>query len=252
MPEIIDQVLEKDIDLSKYPDPHTYDRNVERALWVMELVEKEFGIDRLKPSQIAKILTEKIEICTSPQAIAMALKVAKRGMVHKTRDGFKLMEKGRRQLFASGIDKPTVIMIEPGKPFTSKAVLFESVLSKLKGELRICDPYCGPRTLDTLSKLEKNKRVMVLTQKIEDKPLGNFHRVFKDFKKERGNVEIKLYDKSELHDRYIITEGEIWFMGHGLKDLGMKESFVIRLGKDIRDSMEEVFNRRWKNALALN
>ena len=252
MNDNIKGILEKPIDLSKYPDPHRYSRNLERALWVMEVIEKEFGVDRLKPSQIAKILTEKIEICTTPQAIATALKTAERGMIHKTKDGFKLMEKGRRELFVVSMDKPTVIIIEPGKPYTSKSILFESVLSKLRGKIKICDPYCGPRTLDILSKLDKKESILILAQNIEDKPHGNFQRVLSDFKTERVNIDIKLYDKSELHDRYIISEDEMWLMGHGLKDLGKKESFVVKLGKDIRDSMEAVFNRRWKDAKPLS
>ena len=125
MTDTIDQILKKRIDLKKYPDPHKYTKNLERAFWVMDVIQKEFGIDRLKPSHIADILTEKLDIATSQQAINIALKRAKRGTIHKSKDGFKLMEKGRRELHTLSLDKPTVIMIEPGKPFTSKTILFE-------------------------------------------------------------------------------------------------------------------------------
>lgn len=90
-----------------------------------------------------------------------------------------------------------------------------------------------------------------MTKNIEDKPKGNFQRIFKDFKKEKPNAEIRIYNNSELHDRYIIAKGEMWLIGHGLKDLGTKESFIIRMGKDIKDSMETIFNRRWKIAASL-
>lgn len=159
MTDIINQILKKHVDLKKYPDPHQYTRNLERAFWVMEVAQKEFGVDRLKTGHIAEILTEKFDIAISQQAINIALKRAKRGTVHKSKDGFKLMEKGRGELHALSLDKTAVIMIEPGKPFTSKTILFEKVLSNLSGEIKICDPYCGPRTLDILSRLDVNKRV---------------------------------------------------------------------------------------------
>ena len=248
MAGFMDSILQKQIDLSKYPDPHTYSRSLERALWVMEVVQKELGIDRLKPSHIAKILTEKIGIAASPQAINIALERAKKGLVHRSRDGFKLMEKGRAELFALSADKQAVVVVEPGKPFTSKTFLLQNVLSQLKGEIKICDPYCGPGTLDILSQLDKKKRIFLLTQTIVDKPQGNFERVFRDFKAERPNVAIRVYDKSVLHDRYIIAERDMWLIGQGLKDLGKKESFLVRMGDDIKESMAAVFDRRWKIA----
>ena len=65
MSDIMSKILEKSLELSKYSDPHNYDRNLERALWVMEVVDKEFGVEWLNPNQIARILTEKIGISAS-------------------------------------------------------------------------------------------------------------------------------------------------------------------------------------------
>lgn len=40
----------------------------------------------------------------------------------------------------------------------------------------------------------------------------------------------------------------MWLVGHSLKDLGSKETFIVKLGDDIKNSMETVFNNRWGSA----
>ena len=73
------------------------------------------------------------------------------------------------------------------------------------------------------------------------------------FKKEFLNSEFKAYPSPhELHDRYLLFDKEVWFVGHGIKNLGEKESFVVILqepfGKDIRNTLVESFEARWVNS----
>jgi len=73
------------------------------------------------------------------------------------------------------------------------------------------------------------------------------------FKKEFPNAEFKAYPvPHELHDRYVLFDKEVWFVGHGIKDIGSKESFVVLLqdpfGKDIRKTLFESFEGRWANS----
>jgi hypothetical protein len=244
MTDLKKRLSEKSVDYNKYPDPHRYTTNLQRALWVLCVVETELEIDRLQAKEIASFLTETIKISASAGAITVALSRARRGLVDRSKEGFKLMELGRRVLLGSSGEQPCII-IEPGKPFTTRAVLFESILFTLKGKIKICDPYCGARTLDILNKLDAKNVVLVLTQNIDDKPKGSFLRLYKDFRREMPGIEIRIYEKSELHDRYIISKDEMWLLGHGLKDIGNKESFIVRVGLDIKESIDPVFDRRW-------
>lgn len=231
--------------LKNYSDPHKYVRVWEKALWVLNVVSNECEIGRLNCNEISSFLTNVIEIDTSYQAVRYAMNNLKRGLVNGSRSGFKIMEKGRKEIESKkqNIDSKH---IKPGEQLSSKALFCEQILSKLRGEVRICDPYIGPRLLDLLLNIDKKHTIKILTTQVEDKPAGIFSRALSDIKKEGYDIEIKIYNKSELHDRYIIDGNQMWLVGHSIKDLGNKESFVINVGKDMKDSALSTFNRRWK------
>ena len=44
----------------------------------------------------------------------------------------------------------------------------------------------------------------------------------------------------------IINSQTFWLSGNSLNHLGNKESFIVRLGEDLRQSMLAIFNSRWK------
>lgn len=78
----------------------------------------------------------------------------------------------------------------------------------------------------------------------------------KDFKKERPNVELRLAARPhDLHDRYVLSDAKILIIGHGLKDIGTKESFVIvlpqTLAGDLLDDVQESFDEKWAKATPL-
>jgi hypothetical protein len=76
-----------------------------------------------------------------------------------------------------------------------------------------------------------------------------------DFKKEYGTVELRRSSGKDLHDRYIIARGHFFIIGHGIKDLGNKESLIVavedKYGRDIRLTIAKNFNARWKSATPL-
>jgi len=76
------------------------------------------------------------------------------------------------------------------------------------------------------------------------------HPAMRDFIKERPRTEFRLAQKpNELHDRYVVTGDTLLILGHGLKDIGGKESFIIRLGRDLVpdliDELNNAFDARW-------
>ncbi|MCK4235023.1 hypothetical protein KAX75_11375, partial [candidate division WOR-3 bacterium] len=60
---------------------------------------------------------------------------------------------------------------------------------------------------------------------------------------------------SDLHDRYIITNNCLLIIGHGLKDIGKKESFIIQidstLAPDLIRTIAKVFDQRWSNSSSI-
>jgi hypothetical protein len=64
--------------------------------------------------------------------------------------------------------------------------------------------------------------------------------------------EFREYPGSDLHDRYILADAELIILGHGLKDLGNRDSFIIRipdsLSPDINLSVGSAFNKKWASS----
>lgn len=67
-----------------------------RALWALAVMENE-SKDRFFATEIANFLTEECKIETSSHSVRVAFSRS-RGLVHNTKAGFKLMEKGKREL----------------------------------------------------------------------------------------------------------------------------------------------------------
>ena len=225
-------------------DPHVLPSIKLKAFWVLDRLE-ESGNDRFSAGAMSTFLIEKYTIKTSRQAIEYALK-QDRHATHKNNSGYKLMESGRKQLKELK-QKEEVVMIEAGKPFSAKNIALKNIFATLKGEILICDPYVDINTLDIIFKnSDKKKPVKILTQNIIDKPTGTFTRHLADLRNEGYKVEIGVYSSSDLHDRYVMDKQTFWLSGNSLNHLGNKESFLVRLGEDIRQSMLATFNNRWK------
>jgi hypothetical protein len=162
---------------------------------------------------------------------------------------YKLMTKGRKEvehLLGGGL--MSVVRIEAGLPRTGRTTLGE-MLAGLSGTARICDPYYGARTLDSLEHIPKACAVRFLTARTNES-LPTLQRAIRDFIKERPTTEFRLAQKPhELHDRYVVTGDTLLILGHGLKDIGGKESFIIRLGRDLApdliDQLNNGFDSRW-------
>lgn len=215
-----------------------------KALWVLDKLYE--SKDRLSAVEITNYLVEKSGTSTSRQAITYALKKDK-GIVHKNKNGYKLMEAGRKKL--STVNTNSVIVIESGKPFSTKNVIVKEIFNNLKSPVFISDPYLDINTLDLLFKnFDKKKQIKILTHTIVDKPTGIFSRHLGELRQEGFQIEVGAYSNSDLHDRYIMDDNSFWLSGNSLNHIGSKESFIVRLGEDIRQSMLTTFNSRWKVA----
>lgn len=227
-------------------DPHTLASIKLKAFWALDKLE-EAGNDRFTAGAVTTFLIEKYTIKTSRQAVEYAFKSDK-SSTHKNKDGYKLMEKGRKQLKEVKSNEE-VVMIEASKPFSAKNVKLKNIFSTLGNTIYISDPYLDINTLDTVFKnVDQKTTVKILTKNLISKPSGTLERHLKDLRNEGLVIEIGIYTNSDLHDRYIMDEKSFWLSGNSLNSLGNKESFIVKLGEDIQQSMLATFNNRWKVA----
>jgi hypothetical protein len=142
-------------------------------------------------------------------------------------------------------------VVEAGKVYSGKKLFQEVVRPNIGNSLKICDPYTSARTLDFLTNIGRRCKVFLLTQTIDNK--GNFQRELKDFQKEftEIDIEVKIFSKSTLHDRYMISDDAAWSIGASLKDLGNKDTIITRLGDEIKYALEEMFEKRWNESAPL-
>lgn len=147
-----------------------------------------------------------------------------------------------------------LLYIDGTTPRTDRRELAD-VLGDLKNTVRICDPFYGVRSLDTLELIPKTVQVWFLTAKGSDSQT-KWTNALKDFKKERPKVELRVTARpQDLHDRYVLSDEKILIVGHGLKDIGNKESFVIvlprKLAADLLADVQRSFDQKWSAATPL-
>jgi hypothetical protein len=78
--------------------------------------------------------------------------------------------------------------------------------------------------------------ILILTKNTK-----NFNPVIDEAKKLPNKIIIKKGVK--LHDRFILTLGEGWIVGHSLKDFGTKNSQLTKLASSVE--AETAFDENW-------
>ena len=212
------------------------------------------GHERLSAEHIVACL-EAAGVSVKKQSISKGLaRASGRVSVTKGLDGdtvYRLMIKGEREIAPLlGGGELSVVRIEGTSPRTARQRLGE-VLSALKGTVRVCDPYYGVRTLDSLDHFPRTTSVHFLTAKTSESG-RKLTGALRDFRKERPRIEFRITSSHSLHDRYVLAKDVLLILGHGLKDIGGKESFMICLGSRlVPDLIKETtasFDERWKTA----
>lgn len=227
------------------------------AFLALEIAESRCGIDRLTSEHIVACL-EAAGVAVKKLSINRALAGASGYISTKKEENetsYKLMTKGKREIEqALGGEKITVVRVEKNQPRSARIKLGD-ILKGLNGAVKICDPYYGVRTLDLLDNIPANIKVQFLTSKTNESG-RKLEGAMKDFKKECPNIEFRIAkEDAGLHDRFVITNNLILILGHGFKDVGGKESFIIRLDKElVPDLIEETqksFDLKWNDGTTL-
>lgn len=219
----------------------------------LDIAENQAGVATLSAEHITACL-EAAGVAVKKTSVSRALaRASNRVSSKKDIDGethYKLMTKGKREIESLvGGEMMSVVRIESGQPRTGRRRLGEE-LASLRGVIRICDPYYGVRTLDSLDHIRESAKVRFLTARTSESG-RRLRGALRDYKRERPDTEFRrAANPSELHDRYVLAKGRILILGHGLKDIGGKESFMIRLDQslvpDLAKEMRESFDAKWR------
>jgi hypothetical protein len=244
----------READKSDIPDFAECVRPLDMALWVLLVAKDKVGEKRLTGEEISFVIIETQEVSVNKRSVINSLnRASDKVHRHSEKDEvyFEIMKPGREYL--SSLQKESLIhafYFEPDSKYTAKKLLRTQIFHNLTGNLKIIDPYFGERALDVLESIKgRHIKAMTRLENLKDRDKSKLMRELADFKTENPDVEFRNYPGSDIHDRYIISEGEVTLIGHSMKDLGAKETFAVILDREscreIYEALSDNFDNRW-------
>jgi len=238
------------------PDLEHCQTPLNKSLWALRVAkDKSRGTHFSSAVDISETLLS-ADVSLSPLRILKALARAGDAVARRQENGkpvFRLMAAGERTLASTVAGGDLHALYVTGEaPWSDRRLVVKDGLKSLKGKIHIVDKFFGVESLDFLQGFEKTAEIQFLTARLVGNVDGLRREILR-FKKEFPRAQFRLYGHaSELHDRYILSDDEVWLVGHGIKDLGAKESFVVILkhnfGKDLRAALVKTFQQRWNTA----
>lgn len=226
-------------------DPRTLDDDLLKVLSVLLRAKHSGQVPWLSAPQISKILRQDFGIPIHWITIQTLLKKDKRIADRRRRHGrweFAIMQNGEELL------KPTsepIILVDPEKAIQA-VISLHSFLGKLKGTIKICDPYLDSTSIEHLDACQPKATIQFLSKNIKDS--GTLRRMISAAITQGRALEVRIASSVPLHDRYIIDDDAMLILGTSLNGFGKKQSFIIKAGPDIRGLVISVFDTIWARA----
>ncbi len=131
------------------------------------------------------------------------------------------------------------VFVRPGEKQKGRDAIIQILRREPGGYVKIMDPYISGETIELLSNDPPGTQVLILTERVSD-PSG--------LTMEAHNRGLRMIVRSSqaLHDRFILTKGEGWHIGHSLKDFGSKVSYLSKMTASLE--AESDFDDRWSHA----
>lgn len=253
--------------LDGFPNQKNLDSPLDKALWALWVLRDYFehnahDFSSVSSAEISDILETRGIALTELQverALARAGDRVHRKKIHgddSHRTYYKIMNNGKDYLRDKYTDSGMRVCVADGnKPWSDRHLTFADLAAELKGRICVLDKFYGVATLGILHHFKNAKVIHFLTAKTNEST-AVFKKELEIFKKEFPALEVRIYpNQHELHDRYILTQNAVLIVGHGIKDLGTKESFVLLLtgeiAADMRVTLLEKFDERWKQSAPL-
>ena len=226
---------------------------LKKILWIL-LVSKDTTQHALSVEGISylayKLLEENLSERTVKNTIARA-----GDLIMKRKDNFyEITKRGREKLEVKPLIGKEIFYVTGDRPWTDRNSKFPSFIKELEGEILILDPYYGLGTLHILSQFSKDKKMRFLSGQLgNNENQAIFSKELVRFKKEFRGADLKIYPKNyELHDRYIVSNNYLILIGHGIKDIGDKECFLIAIPSEevseVITNIRTKFEERWNKS----
>lgn len=242
--------------LEDYPNQNDLETPLDQVLWILWVIQDEFRhqlpIYANEISELLELRGIALDDLQVERALARAGSRVKRKILDQEdgKNAYKIMEAGKeylREKYVGG--NVRALVLDGSKPWTDRYLTTPEIAKDLKGRVCVLDKFYGDGSIAILHHLRHCKPLHFLTAETRENQ-GAFLRELKAFKKECPSVEVRLFpNKHELHDRYILTSDSLVIIGHGIKDLGNKESFVMILtgtmGAEVRLTLQQKFDERW-------
>ncbi len=135
-----------------------------------------------------------------------------------------------------------IMFVDPVKAVRAVFNLHE-FFAKLKGSVRICDPYLDIVTAQHLEAITSATAIRLLTSSISDTP--TLRLALTALGSQGKQVEVRKPAKDILHDRYVIDDSSMLILGTSLNSFGKRQCFVIKAGQDIRSVLLDNFKKLW-------
>jgi hypothetical protein len=128
------------------------------------------------------------------------------------------------------------VFVKAGEKQKGQDALIDILKNQLHSYVKICDPYINQETIRLISNAPSDIHVLILTDTI-----ANISEVKKEIFLISNKISVR--KGLGLHDRFILTKGEGWSVGHSLKDFGSKNSQLIKMASSIES--EDAFDENW-------
>lgn len=136
-------------------------------------------------------------------------------------------------------------LASPGVETPHHANQLEDLLRDLVGDVDVCYPSFTVESLDRFRLLERCDMIRVLTCDVEADVLPRI----REFVRESPRFLFRRYGGREIHDKYVLTNTEVIFVGPSPKDANGDSPTLIRVPVDVAGEMiQDVrlgFNRLW-------
>ena len=228
-------------------DPRRFPDELSRILCVLDLAGSGGRDSWLRTSEISTRLVEDFGIAINVRRAFAVLSDNPNLAARRKRAGqwqFRILYEGRRKIEAPS---EAVVLVNPSQPIPATIEL-HGFLSRLLGTVRVCDPYLDPTTIAHLDSCKAGVKVKVLTDRVHEE--ATVRVALTQFARNGRSVEVKRCGGGKLHDRFIIDDRAVFYLGTSLNSFGKTYSAIFELGSSIRSALLRQFDDEWQTAKA--
>jgi hypothetical protein len=139
-------------------------------------------------------------------------------------------------------------------------VTAKKIFERASGSLMFIDNYANDEILnyinnycdcDSINDIQIVCNDQIPNSKSAERRIKPLKHAILYFSKEYKNINIEARSSSKVHDRYIITDKEVWNMGTSLKDGGNKVCTMSQLKDNAESETRTMFREIWDESIPI-